>query len=107
MLIAEFRRKPLYTVALKTFRFQVLKFHILFKQVTTNKKASAAAEAFSISYFLFPTSCFYFTLMMMIRNVNSASDSINARPRIRNRKIPGRAPGLRASASADEAVALP
>ena len=107
MLIAEFRRKLLYTVALKTFRFQVLKFHILFKQVTTNKKASAAAEAFSISYFLFATSCFYFTLMMMIRKVNSASDSMNARPRIKNRKMPGRAPGFRARASAEDAVARP
>ena len=39
-------------------------------------------------------------------NVNSASDSINARPRIRKIKIPGRAPGLRASATVAEAVAL-
>jgi len=61
----------------------------------------------STSYFLFPTSCTYFTLMMMIRNVNSASDSINASPKIRNVKIPGRAPGLRANASVAEAVARP
>src|ERR1700712_3030318 len=43
----------------------------------------------------------------MITNVNRASDSINARPRIRKMKIPGRAPGLRARASVAEAVALP
>src|SRR6266567_8685729 len=43
----------------------------------------------------------------MMTNVNSASDSINARPRIRKTKIPGRAPGLRARASVAEAVALP
>src|SRR6185437_14190921 len=49
----------------------------------------------------------YFTLNRIIANVNSASDSINARPSTRNRKIPGRAPGFRAIASQEEATARP
>src|ERR1017187_3013373 len=49
----------------------------------------------------------YFTKRKMMTKVYSAIDSMNARPRIRKRKIPGRAPGLRPSASAAEAAALP
>src|ERR1019366_5319093 len=50
---------------------------------------------------------YFGTKRKMMTKVYSASDSMNARPRIRKRKIPGRAPGLRASASAEEAAALP
>ena len=49
----------------------------------------------------------YFTLNRMIAKVKSASDSINARPRTRNRNTAGRAPGLRATASQEEATARP
>ena len=47
------------------------------------------------------------TFRKMMTKVKRASDSMKARPRIRKTKIPGRAPGLRASASVAEAVALP
>src|ERR1700723_2097014 len=43
----------------------------------------------------------------MITNVNSESDSINARPSTSSSRIPARAPGLRATASVAEAVARP
>src|SRR3984893_7820034 len=43
----------------------------------------------------------------MMTKVNSDSDSMNARPRVSSIRMPGRAPGLRASASVAEAVARP
>ena len=70
-----------------------------------NKNGLRKAEA--VSSFTTHYSLPYFTYRKMMTNVNSASDSINASPRIRKVKIPGRAPGLRASASVAEAVARP
>ena len=47
------------------------------------------------------------TFTKMMTSVKSDSDSMNARPSVSSSRMPGRAPGLRASASVAEAVARP
>ncbi len=47
------------------------------------------------------------TMAKTMTRVNRVSDSMKARPSTRKSMMPARAPGLRASASVAEAVALP